>query len=293
MAWCWNKAVSRLANNGINTTDKHRFLYNSLLKLSIFGTFGGWHNSFWLATSTENARVIELDHGIKPDKIFISCYPRMLLNKIIFDDEKMIIDKIIEIKSQYDITILYSPTFRKEGKNTVDVVHPLKIEKFRQLLKTNNVLWIEKNHSIYNQFKDDFVFNDGRIKISSSFDSNLILDVMSPFIDILLTDYSSISSDAIFNNLKTLYWVPDIHNYVNDDRGFVTKFEDYCPGYAAITSNELITYFEKTIDIDYFQNKGIKYASVRKLLFDGCTDNKSMNHIYSSISFITKKKKEN
>ena len=278
------KAVGGLSNNQVPQRNFESRFLKYLLTKQILGSPGGWHSCFWLATSKENARVVSLDQRVISEKIIITGYPRMVPNKKKLSDEITIIEKIQKIKSKFKLAVLYFPTFRKDGGINNEIIHPLLINGVSQYLRDMNILWIEKKHSIYSSNQENYEIVDNILNLNSALDSSLLLELMVPNRDILLTDYSSISSDAIYKGLKTLYYVPDYDQYLNEDRGFVADFEDYSPGYTIKMQSQFIDYMEKTIDSEnYIKKYGSKYRNTQKLLFDDNIYITNMDEIMKSI----------
>lgn len=178
---------------------------------------GMWGNCFFLATSQENKRIAIYDYGIKPNRVIISQYPRLCdLSDFYLNSEKEIIESI---KRKNKIRILYLPTFRKPGTS---FTYPTEIHGFSTFLEKNNLLWIQKFHSV-DTIENHELDTRNILFLDKDFDVSVLLDC----VDLVVTDYSSVSSDAIFKDILTLEYCPDYKEYMNDDRGFVNDFSYY------------------------------------------------------------------
>ena len=60
--------------------------------------------------------------------------------------------------------------------------------------------------------------------MNSDFDINILF----PYIDMLVTDYSSAMLDALYFRKKILYYVPDYTYYISKDRGFLMDYDSIC-----------------------------------------------------------------
>lgn len=144
------------------------------------------------------------------EKIIISSYPRncKLLRPLIF--EQKVIDKVKKSK----LTILYLPTFREDGRS---VDHPLEDKQIQEYLISENLTWVEKKHSASKnkEGSNRLTSNLDYLYLDKNFDINVIL----PYVDVLITDYSSVSFDFIFFDKPVQYFVPDFEYYKFEDRG--------------------------------------------------------------------------
>ena len=183
-----------------------------------YGQPGMWGRCYQLATSEENKRVVIQDYAIIPKKVILAYYPRNCKNQIYLKSEINVIEKLIKLKANHKI-ILFLPTFRKDSSNYILPEH---INGFHSFLKNENYIWVQKKHSADINL-GDMEDGDCVINLDTKFDVNVLYD----YIDLLITDYSSASSDAIAKNKMTLEYCPDFEFYNNNDRGFVNDFALY------------------------------------------------------------------
>ncbi|MBQ8627312.1 MAG: CDP-glycerol glycerophosphotransferase family protein, partial [Agathobacter sp.] len=134
--------------------------------------------------------------------------------------------------------ILYMPTFRV---NNAGYVSPLSDERVLSILRDNNWLWVEKKHGEDADGMMGKVENQTVLQLDSDFDANVLL----PHVDMIVTDYSSVSWDALYHKKPILFYMPDYDYYMNQDRGFVLGPEEFIIGPAAYTIEEFAETLQK------------------------------------------------
>lgn len=269
---CWHgiaiKACGAMTNLGKRSSMFKRIIRNLLNTISFINP-GAWNKRYVIATSEENARTLIRDMEIKPQKIIVAGYPRLMDRQILTMNEKMELEKI---KSQsvkgYKI-ILYLPTFR--ANNEIDNINPLKITGFVDNLYKNKFIWIEKKHfASSSQFKN--INTNNIITLNPNFDVNILFNN----IDLLITDYSSAAFDAIYKKKRILSYIPDYDNYSRQDRGFVNDYDLYFPGIAVKKDVELFNAILETLNQNYYADeRRERYMKTRRLLYKyDCIDMK-------------------
>ncbi|MFW8597317.1 CDP-glycerol glycerophosphotransferase family protein [Enterococcus innesii] len=210
--------------NKILVFAKSNTFFNSFVKVS-----GGWNNYLMLATSKQIGNIFSDAFNLPEKNIVISSYPRNCECLELISDEEVILRRIKESNKKI---LLYVPTFR-ETSVSIDI--PIENKAFRKYLKKNDIIWIQKKHladkNTYSEQNDDVE----TIMLPSTFDLNVLISK----IDILITDYSSISFDCIFFHKPVQYYVPDLEHYVNEERGFSLSFDDYTAGWISKNLCEL------------------------------------------------------
>lgn len=137
-----------------------------------------------------------------------------------------ILNKYPRLKNK--INILYSPTFRSDGRNnTQEVIKNIDKEKYNLI-----VTFHPKNNIFEN--KDIICINR---KEFSTFD---ILRV----VDYVITDYSALSIDACVLNKKLLLYVYDYEKYVEENGININLFEEL-PGSVSRDIKDLINVIDK------------------------------------------------
>ncbi len=246
------KACGRLKLKNPETI-KTKFYYHFINR---YGQPGMWGRCFQLATSEENKRVAIQDYAVLPNKIIMAYYPRNCLNQVLLKNEATLINKIIELRKTHRI-ILFLPTFRNDSSN---YVLPNQIHGFDTFLNKYKYIWIQKKHTADTNLGK---LDDGEctINLDSRFDVNVLYD----YIDLLITDYSSSSSDAIAKNKMTLEYCPDFDYYNKSDRGFVNDFSLYHVNKTIKHPNLLFEAINNVIELNPCELDSHK--KVRKFLF--------------------------
>ena len=246
------KAVSNMRNS--YSRRKSSYIKNFLRKFFDKGIFspGGWNTCFWLACGTENRRVLRLDHGIDDEKRVInSTYPRFLESLYVLDTELVMLSKIEEERKKGKKIIAYIPTFRNDYSQ---YIYPTDIEGFQLFIEKNNIVWMEKRHLVAHEQRNEVVCSN-MLHLPSEFDINIILNQ----IDLLISDYSSVITDAVKWNIKTLNYIPDFVKYRDEDRGFVADYDLYNPGWKVYDSGKLLETISRALENDYFDKKTEDY----------------------------------
>lgn len=249
------KACGYLTNDGKKISKWKKMLKNSLL-FSFF-SFGNWKNSFFVSISEENKRVAIEDYGYKSKKIILGSYPRLCYYPKLFDDEVDVIDSIKKMHSQGKV-ILFLPTFRKDNSKYLS---PENIPGFYEWLKKNNYFWIKKKHAVDLNDCSKPDSNVSNILILNNIDVNIIID----YVDMVITDYSSVSTDAIYKNKITLEYCPDYDYYIKNDRGFVNDFSKYHVFKPVLDPSLLFNEIDCRINLD--PKLIIKHIKTRMFLF--------------------------
>nr|WP_303242606.1 CDP-glycerol glycerophosphotransferase family protein [uncultured Blautia sp.] len=214
---------------------------------------GGWNEAYFLSTSEINRRVNMDLAACNRESTFISCYPRNCSCVRILTHEETVINKI----KKFNGCFLYLPTFRSEK---TDYTHPLESADIKDFLQRNNYLWIEKPHSASKAKFDDVGKNI--LCLDASFDIN----VLYPYINAIVSDYSSCVFDAIYRHLPTIMYVPDLHKFQNGSNGLLFDIEDYCKPILTTDLTELLYQMEVISKDKFFVQNGKEelYAKIRE-----------------------------
>lgn len=226
-------------------------LRNSNIFNSIF-TVGYWNKAYQLSTGEECTRRDSIFCGVDPNLFIESGYPRNCKPIKLMPQEQEIVDYIRE----HNKVILYVPTFREHG----EVPHPLSDEKLLLYIVEKGYLWVEKPHPAAKNTVRIEGFNNNVLYLDSSFDINVVL----PEISILISDYSSVSYDAIAFDKPVLYYAPDYKYYLTSERGFLCDYLSLIAGFEATSVEELINKLEKAFFDPEYRNKLIEKSKDEK-----------------------------
>lgn len=234
------------------------FLKRSYLFKHFIHASGGWDDFLLLSTSVDVSQRFEKIFNIDAKKIIESSYPRNCECLDYLKREEQVIDII---KKKY--TILYLPTFRDKK---VDFTYPLELKGIKDILEKYPITWIQKAHSADNHLKKIVQNSDSKnLILEPEFDINTIL----PTVDLIITDYSSVSFDGIYYDKKIIYYIPDFDYYVSSERGLSSDFDKNIAGRKVLDERELIEAI-----VDAFHNRTqdarekSKMKKVKNLVFD-------------------------
>ena len=266
-----NKAKESISKDTILKRIIHSHVFNELF------TIGGWGEAHIMATGLENAFCNIEYSRCREDRIFISGYPRNC-ECIKYTPREQ---EFFELLKQYKDCFLYLPTFRSDSSH---FVHPLHNRKLVEFIKNNNCLWIEKPHTA-DLNNDAIVQNiDNVFNMEPAFDVNTIYQRMT----CIITDYSSVSFDAIHQNIPLAIYAPDIEQFKNSDVGFIIDFEKVFEKMLCTNSDGLYQLIEKaTLDNKkYLKDLAYDYKLIDKYAFDN--KNKTYNDIWNDICSLKK-----
>lgn len=262
----WHGVGIKACNNSTNTVRelKHSEAKEKIKKIVDYTLLspGGWSGCYWIMTSKENQRALSADFGIKDDRCIIANYARNSDEYRLQSGEIKVTELLEKWKSQGKKLIQYTPTFRKENDES-NFIAPLNIDGFIDFLASNNFIWIEKRHlastAVSTKHKNEKVF---------FLDSEFDIDVIMKYMDLVISDYSSVTSDAIIRHIPTLEYIPDYDNYRQCDRGFVADYMLYNPGYIVYKPADLMQNIKECLNGHYFdEDREKKYFAAKKLLF--------------------------
>ncbi len=217
-------------------------------------------NYDYIFTSSDNCKPYFAEaFGYDESYLRVNPLPRLDLLK----DNKYKKEKTKEILNKYPIlkkkkNILYAPTFRIKGKNTVEKEQVNDISYINKLI--NRINFDEYNLIVKVHPLSNITIDDERIIKDNKFTT---LDML--FIsDYVITDYSAIVYEAAFLEKPLFFYAYDIDNYLNG-REFYLDYEKDMPGIVTKNEDELIKAIEKNIYsldmIRKFKNQNILKCS--------------------------------
>lgn len=125
--------------------------------------------------------------------------------------------------------ILYAPTWREQGGE----VEP-QWDQLESLLIEKDAMVLIRSHPLYSRWRSNYSSN--RIL---QFNSDVAPDIYEYLsgIDLLITDYSSLSIDYLVLRRPIIFYMPDFDKY-NRVRGIHWSLPDEFPGDVALTEDE-------------------------------------------------------
>ena len=162
-----------------------------------------------LASSEYSKEKFSEAFNIDENKFIISLLPKCSYLKENNEKfKKQILNNIKDLNNN-KINILYAPTFRKSKRNYMtDIIDCLDYEKYNLIIKNH------KGHEVV------YVDNKKIYEEKRKYDLKLL-----SVSDIVITDYSAITFEAMLANKPVYFYVPDYDEYMNE-RGIYEKIED-------------------------------------------------------------------
>ena len=218
-------------------------------------------------------------NNIYPGEILEGGYPRIDLT--LKSDKEKIIQKVSEFGTEIDVskpTILFSPTWKGSAVNNAqDDVEQIVSETLKlvdEFSDQYNVL-IKVHPFAYANVKKDNRISD--YLISDLVDANEVLS----FVDILVTDYSSIFFDFMVTGRPIIFyaWDKDLYNF---ERGMYLK-ESELPGPTAENLTELIETIYNIGEVSLTYNSKYEFLAEKMVNYDnGEATSKYINYIFNS-----------
>ena len=221
------------------------------------------HNSFdhFNVTSELWAKMFAENLNSDIERMDITGLPR---NDYLFVQPLELLDKFN--LSLYAKRIIWMPTYKDKSSDTANyntdsglpVVTKAGLDIVQQILKQNNYFLIIKLHQ---WAAEEVKGNWENIRVISD------LDIPEPYtiyhllglMDVLLTDYSSVSTDFLLLDRPIGYVYDDIDELRKTRYLPLDPIEDYMAGAKICSENELYEFFVN-LDIDNYKNKREKNA---------------------------------
>lgn len=260
------KGVAGLSNHAREGRKKHPYItkvrdliIHSVVYRELFGAPGGWSNCYYLTPSALGQKQLSEMFYIKKNHFIMTGQPRLCECPSLMQEEIALIEEI----KQFNTTYLYLPTFRTKNKNS-DYTHLS--EELRPVLEKENILWIEKPHDAdRSAFTHEYSPNIRTL--NSDFDINTII----PYVQFLITDYSSVMSDARYHSIPVILFLPDYEEYFAGDNGIIEESEILMSGPRFTDSNQLVKaiyrYKDDYSSAFYEGYEKISYDELYSLLF--------------------------
>lgn len=249
------KAVGSSANLYRNETgegvQKVKNVISGNALLCSLSSLGAWGNCYQIATAPIQVETLGINFGRPASKCIITSYSRNCPCPRLLSEEK----EVLKQMRSYRHVILYLPTFRTNSDFSFSGL----AEEMEELLCEHDILWIEKAHSadMTNQGNDKS--SKYILRLAPEFDINILL----PYITMLITDYSSVRMDAMYHEKATLFYVPDFEEYKNGDNGFMADPNEVMCGPLLYTAEELREAMGIYCDVPE-QSKTSNYEQIRR-----------------------------
>lgn len=167
-------------------------------------------------------------------------------------------ESIEEMKAKGFKIVAYAPTFRESGDDyTLEGI--LDFRRLSGFAEKHGIQFVMKFHP-NPDFPHEIFSSDNIIFYEPSADIYPVL----PFVDILITDYSSIYFDYLLLDKPAIFFPYDYDNYLTEERDMYFDYEEMTPGPKCYTQEEL----ENAISGSLAEEGRDKYKEVRKQIVE-------------------------
>jgi len=258
------------------TFTKFLFLIFPFLKKGLY-----YSNALVITTSEEVQRKISSAFRVPLEQVKITGYPR---NDSFFQNSEESLEfakKILHLKLKGKKLAIYMPTHRNEGEMDISKLLFSNMEFIDKKLQELNCILLIRLHYYHsneslclekNKFLNIIILND------SSIDHD-IYNILK-FMDILITDYSSVYFDYLLTNNPIIFAPFDIDEYQKQDREFYYEYNEVTPGPKCKNWDEVLEWIKK------FKENPNLYSEERKKIrdrFHKYQDGKSCERVYQEI----------
>lgn len=237
---------------------------------------------YTLATSPMMADIFVSAFATDHAHIIEEGYPR---NDMLFDtgiqnictkEEQAVCLSMQEAKAQGHRLVVYMPTFRASEVKFFEIMD---LQLLNRFLQEERIIFYTKMHP-KSKVKDAFakVQYSNIVNIGAEVDPYTFLK----YIDLLVTDYSSIYSDYLMLNRPSVLFPYDFAEYSADTRECYFSYEEYMPEIKAYTMAELMQYIKKALTCDEGENGRL---ALRKKIFT-TADGYASKRLYRKICEI-------
>lgn len=170
--------------------------------------------------------------------------------------------------------ILYAPTYRKNDSLDVYQLDYSKILKQLKDLHGGEWTFLVKLHPHLTSKSKELVYGDDVKDVTAYDDIQELLSIS----DVLITDYSSLMFDFTLTGRPCFLYVPDLENYLANDRNLYFNIKDL-PFDHAINMTQLLSNMNQYNQKQY--NQKLKEFSLRTGTYEnGQAAEKLAKHIY-------------
>jgi CDP-glycerol glycerophosphotransferase (TagB/SpsB family) len=183
------------------------------------------------------SRRLETAFGVDPANVVVTGYPR---GDVILDPEPKPVVAVERFLDQWQArrVVCYMPTHRCEGRQSFDAFAGLDKARLKACLARHNAAMFVKMHYFHREhdFSD---FPDYRVHWLCEVDLDDV-NRMLPFVDVLITDYSSVYFDHLLLDRPIIFAPFDKERYLTVDREMYEDYDAATPGPKCINWDEVI-----------------------------------------------------
>ena len=192
-----------------------------------------------------------------------------------------ILDNIQRKKQKGFKIMLYAPTFRDTGGDPFQD-KAINLTELNSFLKKQNIFLLMKFHPDPNF---DYKKFDNLSNITIYPNEKDIYPIMK-FVDVLITDYSSIYMDFILMDKPVIFFPYDYSKYITKDRQIQFDYNWITPGPKAYKFDELIQTIENILENDRYKKQRENIRNIAWKFVDGNASYRIVKNITAVLNKI-------
>lgn len=255
----------RLGSGEKFIVDLYKWLHSMTFFRHLMLVPGGWDKAIYISLAKENTNRDKKRHLESERLIYVETgFPELCECLKLMPHEEEIVEKV----KSHNKCIVYLPTYRTN--DDTGYRHPLDDGEFCDFLRKNGYYWVDKLHpGAKDKMNAQKYDSDISIKLDPEFDINLIMrDV-----DVLISDYSTVSQKAIYFDVPVVYYWPDNEGYLKNDKSIIKEFTDDLAGDVARNEMELQAKLKDCFSDGYAQRWEERHAEIRQRFFENRISN--------------------
>lgn len=240
-------------------------------------------NHLFLSTSemmnAHFSKMFSLDKKCIYDAIYPRCYymckgKEFMLSFIDKYEDKMIFKHVSDF-AKYNRVFLYMPTWRGNLKDEFIQEAGFDFERLNSILKVKNNILVFKLHPAVRIVNQQASYSNILF-----LDKGLDIYPILPFVDVLITDYSSIYYDYILLDKGIILYPFDRDSFLETSNNLAFDYDEFTPGYRCMSISDL----EKALA----SNEEFKVREREKVIhnFWGLANATDLSSLYQKINSL-------
>ncbi len=182
---------------------------------------------------------------VPPGAVVVTGSPR---GDVILRDPPQSVDAIERLRTSggFRRFVLYAPTHRREGAGGAQLMSGLDERRMTAVLERFEAALLIKTHFYHRRAAGSTSGEGGRLHHLTESDAPDI-NVLLPFVDVLITDYSSVFYDYLLLDRPILFAPFDLDDYRRGDRDLYEDYNEATPGPKCLTWEAVADELERTL----------------------------------------------
>lgn len=226
---------------------------------------GNWHQTYNLVQSQKQLELHQYAFGFEKQYFIKSLYPRIFYMMECIKPMPLSFDEsyLETLKSTNKKIIGYFPTFRDRVENNDECVQF--ISTLEAYAKVHDAIVLTKMHFAS---KTNFKIKNSEVVINLD-DKCDVYDYLK-FVDVLISDYSSLVFDYLYLNKPMIYYAFDLDFYKYSDRGLLFEYEKITAGEIVYDKKEINDVLDKALNHpnDYMHLYQDKKQQLMEIIYD-------------------------